>query len=747
MAKKDRLTDRLSKIQVHRNNSRDDKSNENDSRTTIVVLDSADSEINSNTISHTENSDAKQAVEQQALPKAETQNETSQPQAKSAEDRSALQEAREAIRRQREEDQAQKLLQKEEARRKKRQQKKQRAEARKEIQEQKRAEREHNRQAAEAARKQKEQEEQKRREAIEKEKARLKAEQEQREAQEKALKEQQETLERAEKQKRDELRKLELQKQAEIEAAQAAERQKQIEVEKVEKARLEEVEKLEKQKQLEADKLAKQEKAKQRAKEKAERGEAARHQREEKKRQAAIAKQKKKEQSKVEKREKETENTSKILIPQNRSVDITDEKPAKTPPINRVSEIIQKRKAARANRKMNREGIDSGFHIFNKGSKAYVISGKIKSFFKNITLKKLLVTFSLLFIFVVAINRLPSLLYNWISDDKNDEKTVSFTVDTNFGDAVEKSVYDHKDEDFDGDLILNGMDEHPFDFDNDKNGIKDSDTSSTFALNSALKVGNVVYEPKDSQSGVSHFLNYYVFTNCKEQWIKVKNTNQTPYAYYDERWHEVEYEQKGENLYIYIPTDYCYISLIDFKMSETTRVKVFGKELTNYSTENFGGKVLNVIFTVLYPYESDCPFDIGSRSKNIEYFERKSVKRDHTSGLNVTKINTSNLSRFSQMPIDGDDMNIIYHGIEEGNTSLISLQSDKGEILLIAYGYDYLGNLYVADYFDNEKTGKINVRHEGKVIRTANGSYKTYTQISFSGCGVDFDNYKVVLIK
>ena len=712
MAKRDRLNDRLSKIQVRRqsdkNNDSDSYTQDNQSNFIIIDTETDEQQITSTPERHSSATKEQASQSDKHIPATYDSN-TQTPGTIS------LQDAKDAIRRQREEEQAQKLLKKEEDRRNKALQKQQRAEEKKLIQEQKKAEREKQRQAEESARIQRQQEEQERKAVEEQERARIRAEEEQKAAEQKAIREQQEASERAEREKREAAERAEREKR---EAAEKAEREQKLAEQRAEKERLEA----------------------ERRRQKEEKAEAARLEKEEKQRKTQLDKQIKKEKAEAARKEKEEQKAQTTAhIPVNRTVEISDT-PQKTSPINSIKKKINSSRKARANRKRNREGIKKEFHIFNKGTKAYDISQKIKGFlirivkfFRNLTLKKVLLTFAIFFVFVIAINRLPSLIYNWISPEQ--EKTeASFSIDKDYSDAIEKAVYDHPDEDFDGDLILNGMDEHPFDFDYDNNGIKDSDTSSTFALNSALKVGDVVYEPKDSQSGVSKFLNYYVFSNCKDQWIKFEGVNLTPYAYYEDSWHQVEFKQQNSDLYVYIPADYCYISLIETTAKEITTVKVFGKELTSYSTDSFGGKMFNVFFTILYPYESNCPYDIGSRRTSVDYYEREAVKRDHISGMTVTKLNASNMSRFSQMAIDGDALNIIYHAIDEGKASLLSMQSDKGETVLIAYGYDYLGNLYVADYYNTDKLGKLEVKHEGKIIRTANGNYKSYTDITFNGC-------------
>ena len=155
--------------------------------------------------------------------------------------------------------------------------------------------------------------------------------------------------------------------------------------------------------------------------------------------------------------------------------------------------------------------------------------------------------------------------------------------------------------------------------------------------------------------------------------------------------------------------------------SEFDAILVKNDAIVAIEFKNYGGKIMAGFFTVLYPYNSDCPFKIGYREKYVEFFGDEYSKQDRISSANVSKVNPNNLSRFSSMPLDETDLAVIYNRISSSKASVISMQSDKGEVLLIAYGYDYLGNIYVADYYDNEKKGKLNVTTQARLIKTENG--------------------------
>ena len=557
----------------------------------------------------------------------------------------------------------------------------------------------------------------------------LRKEQEEQERLLRKQKEEQELKDAAERAEKERLLRLQQEEKERQDSIERAEKERLLRLQQEEKARQDAIEKAEKERQAELIRL---EKLKEAEQAKAEREKLEAKQREEKQRQEELARAEKAKHDE-EKREKRRERKAKLRRY-----------------IENIKEKRNDRKRRKENRRMNRG--DEKFHIFNKGSKAAKgvesAKTKTKNFFKAFTMKRVLVTLSILFIFVIAVNQLPSLIYGWVAGDKKEDKqSLIFTVDDTYADAVDKAVHDQPNEDFDNDLILNGLDEHPFDKDHDNNGIIDSDASSTFALQTPIKVDDVVYEAKSAKSGVTKYLDYYAFNGLEGEWVRIMDCEYYPYAYYDDNWHEVEYEHKDSSTYVKIPKDYCLIKLLRQKSQELTAVYIFGKKRTDYTTEHLGGKIMAGFFTILYPYKSDCPFKIGYREKYVEYFDDEYVTQDRISSANVTKVNPNNLSRFSAMPIDANDLAVIYNRISESKASVISMQSDKGEILLIAYGYDYLGNLYVADYYDNEKKGKLNVTTQAKLIKTESGDYKAYSTVSFNGCGINSDKYKAVLAK
>lgn len=557
----------------------------------------------------------------------------------------------------------------------------------------------------------------------------MRREQEEKERLLRKQKEEQALKDAAEKAEKERLLRIQQEEKARQDAIEKAEKERQLRLRQEEKARQDAIDKAEKERQAELIRL---EKLKEAEQAKAEREKLEAKQREERIRQEEILKAEKA-RKEEEKKEKRRERKAKIRKY-----------------IENIKGQINERRRRRENRKRNR--IDEKFHIFQKGSKAAkgveTAKRKTKGFLKAITLKRVLATLSILLVFVIAVNQLPSLIYGWFaSDKKEDKQSLIFTVDDTYSDAVDKAIHDHPNEDFDNDLILNGLDEYPFDKDHDKNGIIDSDTSSTFALQTPIKVGNVVYEAKDAKCGVTQYLDYYAFNGLEGEWVRIVDCNNYPYAYYDNTWHSVEYEHKDDSTYIKIPKDYCIVRLLEEKSKELTAVYIFGKKRTSYTTEHLGGKIMAGFFTVLYPYNSDCPFKIGYREKYVEFFGDEYSKQDRISSANVSKVNPNNLSRFSSMPLDETDLAVIYNRISSSKASVISMQSDKGEVLLIAYGYDYLGNIYVADYYDNEKKGKLNVTTQARLIKTENGDYKAYSTVSLDGCGISSDKYKAVLVK
>lgn len=395
------------------------------------------------------------------------------------------------------------------------------------------------------------------------------------------------------------------------------------------------------------------------------------------------------------------------------------------------------------------------FQLFETGSAPYRFLEKCKaglkkffssvaSFFAFVFKKKTLkILIPSLIILILAVNRLPSLIYNLVAED--DELTVFATVNEEFAGSVDETLAAYPNEDFDNDNIYNGLDDHPFDKDADRNGVIDSDTSSTFKCDSAVKLGDLTFIPKNSQCGVTDMHGFYVINGYEDNWLKIDNFSSFyPYIYANDRWEPAEYEVSSGSLLVYIPSDYCYLRLLPERSEYTSTLYLFNSEFS-IDYETIGGRVIDGILTVFYPYRSDCPYDIGCRERKLPGIE--AVSGDVMAAPTVTKVNTSNLSRFRQMPMNDKDLRQIYLSVSNNSTRVLSVQSDEGESLLIVYGFDYMGNLYVADYNDTTKRGKLDIKPYAQLISDAEGNITVSYTIEIKGMGADSEDSKIVLIK
>lgn len=447
----------------------------------------------------------------------------------------------------------------------------------------------------------------------------------------------------------------------------------------------------------------------------------------------------------------DTGKTSEIIADENRQDDeiiiIEDENPIQNEAANKMStEKIkgqkQKRTASEPNSLRNH---DRNLSIFKTGSFPYRvlrrITGILRSIlaaFKKISCfftarRSILLIFTLL-ILIIGINRLPSFIYNLRSHEPV-PPSYSFYINEKYVNAINDAVEKYNDEDFDGDGIKNADDSASFDIDMDNNGVIDTDTSN-FSFSGNFRIGDITYEPVSHESGVTQILDVYEVNGCKDQWVKVSKTGY-PYIFSDNRWTEAEYTEKDGNIYVLIPYDYCYLRILDKKAEQVNVLYLFNSEF-HYSSDNIGGKLLNGLLTVFYPYKSECPYDIGCRDVIYDDLNESS---DIISSNRVTRINENNLYRFAKMPLDADDLIRIYTQLQVKKTSVLSLQSDRGEILLIVYGCDNMGNLYAADYTDPTNKGKLDIIPKTTLVK--NGEYyMTKTTVEIKG----YEGWKAVLV-
>lgn len=742
MAKRDKLSDRLNRLRVDLPMSSYDSNSEDDTTEFVVVEETSDEQ-------HRPTQPSSALVDRVPAPQMPT--ETAEEIAAREAEKAKAAALREQQLREEEERQAAELakrkeeeLRAEQERIELREQKEREKREHKELQEQKKREREAEKEALRKAKlerlrleeERKLKEEQARRD----EKARL-AEIE------RAEKAKQAEIERAEREKQAEIQRAEKEKQAEIEKAERekSEALRRLELEKqaeLEKARLQKAEEIARAQKEAEDELNKIEQEKKALLEKA--------RSEEIERQAQIEKQRIAAKAEAERAERE------------RREEVAREKKARKAEISRE----RKRQKEEAKRQREKEKLlkahsssanKKPFSIFSEDTKAYMVSIKIRtaikalfvrigSFFKNLTPKRAVICFFILFFAVCVINRLPSFIYGFIKSDDDQKTNFSCIVNDNFMNTSSQAASDHPNEDFDLDGIPNGTDGHPYDPDYNIDGVLDSDEISKFSVGSPIKVGNLIFEIDSPISGITQYLDMYDADRLKDKWVKCELKDKVPYAYYDGNWHELETEKRKDGIYFQIPADDCRIKLLGSNSDNRTSVTIFGKKRFSYSNNGIGGKILGCIFTLLYPEDNGCPLTIGYRSNYIEYFADEKNTKDIISKASVSRINEANLSRFSGETLDSDGLDIIYAQLKEGKTSLLSLQSEKGEVIVIVYGCDYLGNLYVADYRDPSVTGKLTISVTPHYIRKTSGGIRDISCITFTGGKID-KSFRPVLIR
>ena len=107
---------------------------------------------------------------------------------------------------------------------------------------------------------------------------------------------------------------------------------------------------------------------------------------------------------------------------------------------------------------------------------------------------------------------------------------------------------------------------------------------------------------------------------------------------------------------------------------------------------------------------------------------------------NVKNKDEDNL-RFLENQNTLSDLNYVYTQIDNGYCVAVSiLNKDKGETIAICYGYDYKGNLLIANPEDLQPVGKLIIKEKAAVIYNKDGEVKVRTWFDFKGFGFDSEH-------
>lgn len=341
---------------------------------------------------------------------------------------------------------------------------------------------------------------------------------------------------------------------------------------------------------------------------------------------------------------------------------------------------------------------------------------------KIFTRKHILIGVLTCFLLFVAIEQIPSLIYNVLPESAKSSNHIVLTVEENSANTTKSILQAYPQEDFDNDKIVNGEDKDPYNPDSDLNGIIDGDISSS-PIKSQTKVSNEKAEitVSNNLSGIKKFDNYYVFTDYKG-WAKFDDTQGFPYIYRNCKWKEAEYQHKGNYIYVYIPGDDCRIEFLKDKPVPVSVIRLFGGTFAyangkSASVKNvgFAKYIFDAFFSVLLPQENGSGWGIGSIQQTTDYHYAL-YRKDTTAPAVIGTYDLTTPDRYMSYNNSLSELENIYAMIDEDHTVLCSFQSDKGECLGIVYGYDYLGNLYIADYRTGELVGMLNIIPKSQII-------------------------------
>ncbi len=265
---------------------------------------------------------------------------------------------------------------------------------------------------------------------------------------------------------------------------------------------------------------------------------------------------------------------------------------------------------------------------------------------------KVLIGVSLFLSVVVILTalRLPERI-GMIQAPAEAEVEVSVNITQRYKGLIRELLDSEQDLNWDGDGLKNGADPNPWDCDTDRNGIPDGHKPVNFIKGEVpISHNGIKAIITSSQAGFTSYRGRYYFHSVVG-WVGISGEKGTPYYYTGTGWKKCEYEYIEDICYVNI-TGTC---IIEFSESDKPKLQ-----------------------DVVLPIEpAEC-----------------TVRPDDRYTL-------------ANSPLSLLDK--IYAKIDNGETVQVSIMTDAGEQLLIVYGYDHLGGLYVADTENRSENSKIQI--------------------------------------
>jgi hypothetical protein len=262
--------------------------------------------------------------------------------------------------------------------------------------------------------------------------------------------------------------------------------------------------------------------------------------------------------------------------------------------------------------------------------------------------------------------------------------------------------------------------------------VKALDSASGKQVNSPIKVHNVVMWPDDYASraygAVVRTFDGYRFCNFAG-WVQFPDGQ---FAYKLENGRHVELEKNAQG-YFYIGGGTVTVHAYNEPLSMSYELALVGGKKIQIS-DGFLGDALYKILP-----NSGRGLVVCRRAANIDKDTENSARGNKTA-IYVPETILLEDSRFERNANKLTDLADIFSAIDGGSCVVLSLYSHEvGEAFVLAYGYAYRGNIFVADIETGEPIGAINFAERATRLLDKTGEIQQYETFSFSGCGFSSD--------
>lgn len=285
--------------------------------------------------------------------------------------------------------------------------------------------------------------------------------------------------------------------------------------------------------------------------------------------------------------------------------------------------------------------------------------------------------------------------------------------------------------DCDNDGLSDGYDEKPNSYnnilcENMESFLKEKNQTyeNPFMNNSHLLWSKNI-ESRTYGNMISTLRGYYF--DCFTGYVQFNKSEGIPYKIVNNIHIPLDYDKTND---VYYVENGDMIELLNDNPEYMYRLDLFGN--TQYIKDNFFSKLINLILpqkgfiSSIKMLLSDADPDIkaGNYIQNIK-------------DIDYDLINLSRLKKNDNLLSNLKD---VRNNIDKGYALAVSLIDDTGETLGIVYGYDYYGNLLVANYTTKEDLGVIYISERYKKIYTSKDDYYDYYYYEFTGLGYDSIN-------